>query len=107
MSLQQTLRIGIVGMGTGGLASAIFIQRLGHHVTIFEKTSQNDLESPVGAGLGIQPIGLTVLKRLGVLNDILSHGAKIEHLHSLTREGKTVLDLKYADFNDKLYASNI
>ena len=36
MSLQQTLRIGIVGMGTGGLASAIFIQRLGHHVTIFE-----------------------------------------------------------------------
>ena len=103
MSLQQTLRIGIVGMGTGGLASAIFIQRLGHHVTIFEKTSQNDLESPVGAGLGIQPIGLTVLKRLGILNDILSHGAKIEHLHSLTREGKTVLDLKYADFNDKLY----
>ena len=56
------------------------------------------MESPVGAGLGIQPIGLTVLKRLGILNDILSHGAKIEHLHSLTREGKTVLDLKYADF---------
>ena len=57
----------------------------------------------MGAGIGVQPIGLTVLNRLGILENILSHGSRIDRLHSLTREGKTVLDLKYGDFRPELY----
>jgi 2-polyprenyl-6-methoxyphenol hydroxylase-like FAD-dependent oxidoreductase len=100
---KKTLEIGIVGLGTAGLASGIFLSRLGHTVKIYEKTSKDQLNQTVGAGIGIQPIGLTVLKKLGVLNNVLNHGSKISHLQSLTREGKTVLDLKYQDFRPELF----
>jgi len=101
--LHPRLRVGIVGLGTAGLSSSIFLSRLGHKVDIFEATSQCQLEDAVGAGIGVQPIGLTVLKRLGILENILGHGSRIDRLLSLTREGKTVLDLKYGDFRPELY----
>lgn len=104
---KKVLDIGIVGLGTAGLASSLFLSRLGHQITIFEKSSQDQLTDAAGAGLGLQPIGLTVLKKLGVLDNILDHGSKIVHLHSLTREGKAVLDLRYSDFRPELYGVGI
>ncbi len=101
------LNVCVIGLGTAGLASAIFLSKLGHRVTIYEKTGASQLSRAAGAGLGLQPIGLTVLKRLGVLERILQCGSRIDRLHALTREGKTVLDLKYADFRDKLYGIGI
>ena len=102
-ALPKALHIGIVGLGTAGLASSIFLSRLGHKIDIFEKSSKNQLTEVVGAGIGVQPIGLTVLKRLDVLDNVLKHGSRINHLHALTREGKTVLDLHYADFHPSLH----
>ena len=101
--VRQCHRIGIVGAGTAGLASAIFLSEMGHTVDVFERTKSAALKEPVGAGIGVQPIGLTVLKRLGVLDNILSYGSRIDRLHSTTREGRTVLDLKYSDFRDELF----
>ena len=102
-AVQKSLRIGIVGLGTAGMATSIFLSRLGHKIDIFEQSSKTQLTDSVGAGLGIQPVGLTVLKKLDVLETVLEHGARINHLTSLTREGKTVLDLHYADFHPSLY----
>ena len=99
---RTALRVGVVGMGTAGLAASIFLSRAGHSVDVFERT-RSDLEKPVGAGLGIQPIGLSVLFKLGVLPEVLRHGSRIERLHSLTKEGRVVLDLRYADFRPELY----
>jgi 2-polyprenyl-6-methoxyphenol hydroxylase-like FAD-dependent oxidoreductase len=101
--MQRSLRVGVVGLGTAGLSTSIFLGRLNHKVDIFEATSESDLDIVVGAGIGVQPIGLTVLNRLGVLGDILDRGSRIDRLHSTTREGKTVLDLKYADFRPELH----
>ena len=105
--MSNALRIGIVGMGTGGLSTALFASRLGHRVNIFEQTSESELDAPVGAGLGLQPIGLTVLRRLGLMDEVVQRGARIEHLHSLTRSGRAVLDLKYSDFRTGLYGVGI
>ena len=60
------MRVAVVGLGTAGSAAALFLARAGHAVTIFEATSASKL-GDYGAGIGIQPIGLTVLRRLGLL----------------------------------------
>ena len=100
----RQLSIGIVGAGTAGLASALFLGRdLKHSVTVFEQTSTADLEAPVGACIGIQPIGLTVLKHLGLLEQTVNKGARIDHLLCQTVNDRTVLDLKYADFRPQLF----
>ena len=100
--LMLSRRVGIVGLGTAGTAAAIFLARQGHRCTVFEKTPEAACSTGVGAGIGIQPIGLTVLRRLGLLEPILSHGHRIETLQSVTEAGTTVLDLAYADFRAEL-----
>jgi len=52
---------------------------------------------PVGAGLLVQPTGLSVLDRLGLLPRLLSLGSRIDRLDGRTRSGRRVLDLAYAD----------
>ena len=97
------LHVGIIGLGTAGLASAIFLQQQGHDVTIYETTTSENLDTVAGAGIGMQPIGLTVLHRLGLLESVLNKGARIDQLHAITREGRDVLDLRYSDFRPELF----
>jgi 2-polyprenyl-6-methoxyphenol hydroxylase-like FAD-dependent oxidoreductase len=92
---RRGMHVGVVGLGTAGAASAIFLARQGLRVTIFEKTPQEKL-SGAGAGIGLQPIGLRVLQRLGLLEPILDHGHRIDRLHARTEHGTTVLDLACA-----------
>ena len=101
--MARPLSVGVVGLGTAGAASALFLARRGHRVKVFEKTLQSDCHTAVGAGIGLQPIGLTVLKRLGLLQPILDHGARIDRLKSVTDTGTPILDLSYADFRPELY----
>ena len=77
----RRLDVGIVGLGTAGAAAAIFLARQGHRVKLFEKTPEAQLHG-AGAGIGVQPIGLTVLKHLGILEPILAHGRRIDRLHA-------------------------
>ena len=95
------LRVGITGMGTAGMAAALFIaRRTGADVTVFERTPD---PGAVGAGLGIQPIGLTVMKRLGLLDQVLDRGARIDRLWGSNDRGRDVLDLTYADLDPRLH----
>jgi 2-polyprenyl-6-methoxyphenol hydroxylase-like FAD-dependent oxidoreductase len=93
-------RVGVVGAGTAGLATALFLARQGHAVTVFDKTSRL---GAAGAGIGIQPIGLTVLKRLGLLEPVVAHGARIERLYGETDGGRPVLDLTYGQYREELF----
>lgn len=88
-------RIAIVGGGTAGAASALFLARAGHRVTVFERVAQ---PTAVGAGILLQPTGMHVLQSLGLLDEILAHGARIEKLYGTTPTGKTVLDVRYRYF---------
>ncbi len=88
------LDIAVVGAGPAGLATALYLHRAGHRVTVFERFDQ---PRPLGSGLILQPTGLTVLADLGLLDAILTLGARIERLHgSDARSGRTVLDVRYA-----------
>lgn len=87
-------RFAIIGAGTAGLASAIFLARAGHSVTIYERFPKAE---PVGAGILLQPIGLAVLQELGLLSDVLATGARIEALRGQSGTDRWVMDIRYAD----------
>lgn len=91
--MRGKLNIGIAGAGVGGLAAAAYLARAGHHVTVFD---QFDAPAPVGSGLLIQPVGQLVLAELGVLDQALKLGARIERMEGTeARAQRRVLDVTY------------
>lgn len=87
----------IVGAGTAGLASATFLARAGHHVTVFETVPEL---APVGAGLLIQPSGQQVLQALGIVESLSQLGSRIDALHGYNLSKRRVLDLDYRHLLD-------
>ncbi|TGQ17090.1 MULTISPECIES: NAD(P)/FAD-dependent oxidoreductase [unclassified Mesorhizobium] len=91
--MSRSYDIAIAGAGPAGLAAALYLKRAGHKVTIFERF---DEPKPVGSGLILQPTGLTVLADLGLLDEILPLGSRIERLHGTdAKSGRTVLEVRY------------
>ena len=96
----KPLRIAIVGYGTGGQTAALLLSRDGHHVEVFE---QAPVLGPVGAGFLLQPTGMTVLWQLGLLDAVLTHGARVNRLFGETREGRAVMDMRYRDLDRRVF----
>jgi 2-polyprenyl-6-methoxyphenol hydroxylase-like FAD-dependent oxidoreductase len=90
----KPLDVGIVGAGFAGAAAALFLAERGHRVTLYEEALRPE---PVGAGILMQPSGLSVLSDLGLLNGALERGSLVESLVCKTAGGKTILDLSYRD----------
>ncbi|UXN72293.1 FAD-dependent monooxygenase [Devosia sp. A8/3-2] len=89
----KALDIAICGAGPAGLASALYMQRLGHRPTVFERF---DAPRPLGSGLILQPTGRAVLHDLGLLAAICELGAPLDRLHGAdARSGRVVLDVRY------------
>ena len=93
------MKIAVIGCGVGGMAAAARLCRDGHQVSLIERF---DTPAPLGAGLLIQPEGMTALDRLGVGKAARESGAEIDRLYGRTpardgRAGRMVLDLRYAD----------
>lgn len=85
--------IAIAGCGPAGLAAAILLYTQGHDVTIYD---QFDEPGPVGSGLMIQPSGLSVLDQLGLGEETLRRGARVDGLLGVEEHGKAVLDATYS-----------
>lgn len=62
-SLQQGLKVLIIGAGIGGLTAAIAIRQQGHEVHVFESSR---LASEIGAAIFVPPNANGVLRGLGV-----------------------------------------
>lgn len=91
--MAQRHHIGIAGCGIGGLAAACFLKRQGHAVTVFD---QFDEPSPVGSGLVIQPVGLTCLEKLGLLETVTGRGQAIYQMQGIeSASRRTVLRVAY------------
>ncbi|QDH70491.1 FAD-dependent oxidoreductase [Marilutibacter alkalisoli] len=88
------MKIGIVGYGTAGQASALLLSRDGHEVEVFERAP---VLGPVGAGFLLQPTGLAVLWELGLLDEALALGVRIERLYGETVQGRAVMDMRYRE----------
>jgi 2-polyprenyl-6-methoxyphenol hydroxylase-like FAD-dependent oxidoreductase len=90
----SSLDVGIVGAGFAGAAAALFLAERGHRVTLYEEAQK---PRPVGAGILMQPLGLSVLSDLGLLPAALERGSRVDSLVCKTSAGRAVLDLSYRD----------
>ena len=99
------MKIAICGCGIGGLATSIFAKRCGFEVTLYE---QFDEPKPVGSGLVIQPVGLNILKQLGVYSNAVATGAKIYQMvgHE-AHNGLRVLDVSYGPTGGSIFGLGI
>ncbi len=81
----------IAGAGIAGLASAIWLTRQGHQVSVYEQVLD---PTPVGAGLLLQPSGQAMLHKMGLLEAVREKAAVVHSLEGYTGHWKT-LDLHY------------
>jgi 2-polyprenyl-6-methoxyphenol hydroxylase-like FAD-dependent oxidoreductase len=96
----RQLAVAIIGCGTAGPASALLLSEAGHHVTLFERVAN---PGPIGAGIVLQPSGMSVLLRLGLLDPILEAGAPLDELYAETPSRKRVVHLRYRDLSPTLF----
>lgn len=94
------MQVGVIGCGTAGPAAAILLARRGHRVQLFDQAAEL---KPLGAGLLLQPTGMAVLEQLGVLDELLRLGSRVERLLGTDPRGRPVLDVRYADLRSDLF----
>lgn len=94
------LNVAVVGTGTAGSATALFLAGAGHQVTLYERVPD---PQPLGAGIMLQPTGMAVLRELGLVDEVVSRGERIEQLVAETPSGRRVLELAYADLQAGLF----
>ncbi len=103
--MNGSIRIGVVGAGTAGAASATILARAGHEVTVFERVPK---PGPVGAGITLQPTGQATLVKLGLFDAVKDRGARIDRLHVMRRPKRnTMMDLPYSDVDPELFGIGI
>ncbi|MET0982469.1 MAG: NAD(P)/FAD-dependent oxidoreductase [Telluria sp.] len=88
------LKLGIIGAGTAGLATAIALARAGHAVTVFEKHASL---SPLGAGLLIQPQGVAALDALGVGTAFSAASVPVTRLLGTSHRNWRLVDIPYGE----------
>ena len=69
--MSRKLRVALVGGGLGGLTAALALIRNGFEAEVFE---QAHLLREVGAGIGLSPNALKVLRALGVEDEVRRRG---------------------------------
>lgn len=92
-------RIAIVGYGSAGQCAALRLSRDGHAVEVFERVGE---PGPVGAGFLLQPSGLQALWRLGLLPQVLAHGAPVARLFGDSVARHAVMDMRYEALDPRL-----
>lgn len=85
-------KVAIIGSGTAGATSAIYLHKMGYDVTVFERELT---PKPVGAGIMLQPTGLNTLADLGLVEKALSLGTKVSGMDGSTLEGNKIIDLDF------------
>jgi 2-polyprenyl-6-methoxyphenol hydroxylase-like FAD-dependent oxidoreductase len=99
-----TYRVAVVGAGVAGAATAYVLARDGHLVTLFEQAPD---PGPIGAGILLQCSGQEVLRRLGVLGEVLAHAAELEELHARHFSGRTLVRTRYPELEPSCRAFGV
>lgn len=93
------MRIAIVGYGTAGQSAALLLAEDNHQLDVFERAPEL---GPVGAGLLLQPTGLWVLWRMGLLAKAFQYGAPIRRLFGDTVSARPIMDMRYDALDSRL-----
>lgn len=96
--MSKGLRVAIIGCGLGGATAALFLQRAGFDVKVYEQAPQL---TRIGAGISIGPNLLKVIQALGLEQRFLDIGTMARN--RLSREwdtGKTLNEVSYARFGE-------
>ena len=97
-------RVCVVGCGVAGATVGFLLAERGVEVTVVE---QSPVLGPVGAGVLLQPIGMQVLSRMGLLDAIRARSEPIRRLHAVTQSGKCLNDLPYDEYAPDCHALGI
>lgn len=89
------MRILIVGAGFGGLASAAWLLRDGHRVTVVDCKQNRPLD---GFTLGLWSNGMRALEPLGVADRIHAHGLPLYEEFIRDKTGKILAEMDYRPF---------
>ena len=73
--MDRKLRVALVGGGLGGLTAALALNRQGFEVHIFEQAGKL---RELGAGIGLSPNPLKVLRALGLEEEVKRYGTAVE-----------------------------
>jgi 2-polyprenyl-6-methoxyphenol hydroxylase-like FAD-dependent oxidoreductase len=88
--------VAIVGAGFAGLALACTLSRAGRRVAVLERRAALPAG---GAAIAIQPNGLSALERLGLLEQALAAGSRIDRLLMHDSRGRLVARVDYAELD--------
>ena len=78
----------VVGAGIGGLAASLALSQVARRVTLVERAER---PSEVGAALALQPNGMAVLDRLGLLSAVEVVSARIDRMDIRSVTGRRLL----------------
>jgi 2-polyprenyl-6-methoxyphenol hydroxylase-like FAD-dependent oxidoreductase len=88
--------VAIVGAGFAGLALGCTLSRAGRRVAVLERRAALPA---AGAAIAIQPNGLSALERLGLLEQALAAGSRIDRLLMHDSRGRVVVRVDYAELD--------
>ena len=89
----------VVGAGIGGLAASLVLSRVATRVTLVERAQR---PSEVGAALALQPNGMAVLDRLGLLPAVKAVSARIDRMDIRSVTGRRLLTAGMPDLGGGL-----
>jgi 2-polyprenyl-6-methoxyphenol hydroxylase-like FAD-dependent oxidoreductase len=78
----------VVGAGIGGLTASLVLSRVAARVTLVERAER---PSEVGAALALQPNGMAVLDRLGLLPAVEAVSARVDRMDIRSVTGRRLL----------------
>lgn len=87
MANNKVEKVIIIGGGVGGLCTAIALRQIGIETTVYERADQF---GDVGSGLSIWANAVSALRRLGVADEAIAAGAKIQRGQIRARTGKVL-----------------
>ena len=87
-------KIAIIGAGICGLAAGYLLSRAGHNVVLYERFEKSQ---SLGAGLLLQPIGLLMLAKMGLLEQVASRASRVDEMLGTNQDGIRIMDVRYRD----------
>lgn len=88
----------IIGAGVGGLCTPIALQQYGFEAKVYEKVKKL---GEVGAGLTLWSNALHVLRALGVADEVIAAGSRLDRSQIRTNYGETLFDARTDEMETK------